>query len=350
MPTFHRLLTAAFLLALVSCGRQSTAPEQSASFPAGEIPGEVQARLDQYVIQDEDALASLAPGNFDPNDHLNDYDVYAVTYLWGAFMPVGSTPLVWDGKTWSNAVGAIRVVSDIDFEEGEEILFDSTLPGQFGWISSTARDLDGVSFLLFVKRGVVYIAPPMLTFETQPITFSIPVEELANHTSYHPVDQASGVAVFSRQIRNSPCPGGHLGGTWVFDLNTRAQGHFSGVWLSSNHEVAGVLSGRFWTDEQGHRLLSGQVSGTVTDQVIMELEGIWCLTPHLGISACPTCAGIGYFVGRWKYTDGSGVGKFAGHFGEPDLTAPTPELPFRGMWVQHCDEYAGDHTWSGVGK
>lgn len=343
------LLVTLGIPALFACSKPSTAPEQQSAVTPGEIPAEVQARLDQYVVQDEDALASLAPGQPDLSSSSGDYDVYAVTYLWGSFFPHTATPLVWDGHTSVNADAAMRVVATIDFEAGEEVAFDSTQPNMFSWVSSTGHDLDGVSFLMFVKRGVVYIVPPSLAFRSAPISFEILVDDLAHHTSYHPVDHTSGVAVFARQIKRTPCPHGYLGGKWVFDENTRTQGHFGGSWLSVDHQVEGILSGRFWTDPDGHRLFQGQVSGVVTDQVILELEGVWCLTPHLSNVLCATCGNVGYFVGRWKYLDGSGGGKLAGHFGEPNLTADTPELPFRGVWVEHCDHVAGDNNWRPVG-
>lgn len=350
MRKWFPLLVVLLVSVLFACSKQSTSPQEQAALSTGEIPSEVQARLDQYAILDEDALASLAPGHSDLTNNFDDFDVYAVTYLWGAFFPHGGSPLVWDGRTGTNAEAAMRVVTDIDFEDGEEILADSTRPFTFGWISSTLNDLDGVSFLLFVKRGVEYIVPPELAFETPPISFAIPIDDLGHHVSFHPVDHASGVAVFSRQIRNTPCPHGFLGGKWVFEGNSRTEGMFGGDWLSADHQLEGRLSGRFFTDPDGHRLLRGQVSGVVTDEVIIELEGIWCLTPHLSNVLCPTCDRIGYFVGRWKYADGSGGGKFAGHFGEPDMTTDLPDLPFRGVWMQHCDDHAGDQSWSSNDK
>ncbi len=345
MHNYSRFL---FLLvfALFACSQPSTGPEQNAAVSTGDIPAEVQAKLDTYIVQDEDALASLASTAFDESNSWSEYDVYAVTYLWGSFFPLGGGSLVWDGGTSVNAEAVMRVAAAIDFEAGEEILRDSTQPDQIQWISSTSHDLDGVSFLLLVKRGVLYFAPPELTFRTPPITFSILVDDLAHHASFHPVDHASGVAVFARQIKNAPCPHGYLAGHWTFEENTRTQGHFMGRWLARDHNAEGLLSGRFWTEPDGLRLFKGQVSGVVTDQVILEMEGTWQLTPHLTPVNCLSCRDVGYFVGRWKYLDGSGGGKLSGQFGYPDPTAATPELPFRGVWVERCDHYAGDNSWN----
>jgi hypothetical protein len=258
--------------------------------------------------------------------------------------------MTWDGHAAANAEAAIRVATTIDFEDGDEVVTDTTQPAIIGWRSSTQDDLDGVSFLLFVKRGVVYVVPPVLSFVTPPISFDIPIESLAHHVSYHPVDHTSGVVVLARQIENVPCPHGHLAGKWIFDANDRTKGEFHGEWLSADHNVEGLLSGTFWTEADGRRLMHGQVSGVLTDQVILELDGVWCLTPHLGNVACVACADVGYFVGRWKYTNGSGGGKWAGTFGEPDLTNASPELPFRGVWIQHCDRVTGDADWVSGGK
>lgn len=346
-PIFALLLVAA----LFACSQQTTAPEPvtQSTLEPGEIPAEVQAKLDEYIIADEDALITLSSTDPRLSDHNSDYDVYAVTYLWGSFFPGGTSAINWNGRTVSNAESAMRVLSTIDFEDDEDVIIDENLPAVIGWRSSTLHDLDGISFLLFVKRGVVYVAAPTLAFETTPVSFAIPIEALAHHVSFHPAGQSAGVAVFAKKIRNAPCPHGHLGGKWVFDVNDRTQGSFEGRWLSRDHNTVGLLSGRFWTTADGHRHMSGSVSGVETDEVILELEGIWKLTPHLSTAVCLSCDNIGYFVGRWKYVDGSGGGKYAGHFGEPNLSSDTPELPFRGMWKQHCDHHAGDTDWNSDG-
>jgi hypothetical protein len=322
-PIIALLLVAGIL----GCNQQTTAPEPVAgvSLEPGEIPAEVQAKLDEYIVADEDVLISLSSTDPTISDHYTDYDVYAVTYL-------------------------MRVLTTIDFEDDEDIIVDENLPAVIGWRSSTQHDLDGISFLLLVKRGVVYITPPMLAFETTPVSFAIPIEGLTRHISFHPARAGAGVAVFARKIRNTPCPHGYLGGSWIFDVDDRTDGTFEGRWFSRDHNAVGYLNGMFWTTPDGERRFSGDVSGIETDEVFMHMEGIWNLAPHLNDHDCALCAEVGYFVGRWAYVDGSGGGKVAGHFGEPNLSSDTPELPLRGIWRQHCDHLSGDTDWAGDGN
>jgi len=349
MQKQYPIIALLLVAALFGCSQQTTAPEPVAqiTLEPGEIPAEVQAKLDQYIIADEDALISLSSTDPSLSDPYSDFDVYAVTYLWGSFFPGSTSATDWNGRTISNAESAMRVLTTIDFEDGEDVIVDENMPAVIGWRSSTLHDLDGVSFLLFVKRGVVYIAPPTLAFETTPVSFAIPIEALAHHVSFHPAGNGTGVALFARKVRNAPCPHGHLGGSWVFDVNDRTQGTFDGKWFSPDHNAVGYLNGAFQTTPDGDRRFRGEVSGIETDEVFIHVEGIWNHAPHLSSVGCVSCADVGYFVGRWKYVDGTGGGKLAGHFGGPNLSSDTPELPFRGVWKQHCDRISGDSDWAG---
>lgn len=342
--------TLLLVITMLACSQQSTAPDPvtDTSGSSTEIPRAVQEQIDRYVVQDEDLLASM-DSHTDPNSNLNghDYDVYAVTFLWGTFFPNGSsTGLSWDGRTGTNAEAHMRLVTAISFEDGEDHIVEVDNPGIIAWRSFAHDDIDGISFLLYVKRGIDYFVAPHLVFESEQIDFRIPVHNLARHRSFHPVDHNNGVAVFARKIRHLPCSHGHVVGQWTFDSNDRSHGRLEGRWLDVNGNTRGHLTGSFGTTDDGQMLMRGEVSGVNTDEVILHLEGRWHFLPHLTTSTCLSCPHGGEFIARWRFSNGSGGGKVAARFGENTMTSDAASVPFRGIWKQHCDHVVTDSDWS----
>lgn len=342
-------LTLLLVMTMLACSQQPTAPDPVAdsSDPSIQLPEAVLQKLDQYVVQDEDLLASM-DSHADPNSDLltHDYDVYAVTFLWGTFFPTGSSAgLSWDGRTGTNAEARMRLVTAIAFEDDEDAIIDEDRPGVIAWRSFAHNDIDGISFLLYMKRGIDYFAAPHLVFESEQIRFRIPVADLARHHSYHPVDAGNGVAVFARKIRHLPCSHGHVSGIWSFDTNDRSQGRFEGRWLDLNGNTRGHLTGSFWTTDDGQMRMRGEVSGVFTDEVIIHLEGKWHFLPHLSTALCLTCPSGGEFIARWRFSNGSGGGKVAALFGDHTITSDMASVPFKGVWKQACDNVVTDSDW-----
>ena len=352
MTRFRVLLAILLIGSFAACSQQSTAPDPvtDTSGATTELPAEVSRAVDEYVVQNEDVLLSLNTWT-DPNltDTLWDgYDVYAVTFLWGSFFPLGpnTNPIDWTGQTSINANAFMRLITAISFESGEDEILPSTTPASIAWASFTRNDLDGVTFFLFHDRNTVYVTPPVLTFDTDPITFDVPLADLDHYAAFYPVDGHSGVVAIAKRIRRYSCPHGYLGGEWEFDANDHTRGTFAGRWFARSHQAVGLIAGRFWTDGNGARMMAGEVSGIDTDEVILELEGRWYLSPHLSNAVCLACPDIGHFQGRWRYVDGSGEGRYAGVFGDPTLATDMAQLPFRGVWRQHCDN-VGD-LWTDI--
>ena len=348
MRKWFLLPTLLLVITMLACSQQSTAPDPVADSPdaSTQLPQAVQQKVDQYVILDEDILVSMNESTHPGSDLHHDYDVYAVTFLWGTFFPHGTvTGLSWNGHTGTNAEAHLRLVTAISFERGEDAILDDDLPGVIAWRSFAHNDLDGISFLLYVKRGVDYFVAPHLLFDAEPISFRIPILNLAHHQSFHPVDASNGVAVYARKVRHLPCSHGHVGGEWVFDTADRSQGSFKGRWFDLHGNTRGLLTGLFWTTDDGHMLLSGEVSGVDTDEVIIQLEGFWRFRPHLMNAHCLACPTGGEFIARWKFVNGSGGGKVAALFGDPSITNDMVQLPFRGAWKQNCDHVVTDSDW-----
>jgi hypothetical protein len=338
------LFTALLLLAFQGCGQQSTAPEpvSSSTLGAGDVPAEVQMLLDRHAIQDDKVIADLDLVT-DPNfPSLTDtsYDVYAVTYLWGTFFPPGSANTVnWTGNTNVNVPADMRLVALFDFEPGQDSIRPTTHPGMIAWRSFTQDDLDGLSFLLFVKRTAVTVAAQTLKFETEAVEFGIPVHMLKQLNTFYHLGAHNGVAVHAHRVHYHHCPKGVLAGRWIKADLAGSAGTIEGIWATRNSDPIGHLSGHFWTDDAGNRLMEGSVSGWVTDEVILELEGTWW---YDDIRLCPMCGSShGWFEGRFKYLNGEAGGRFKAEVGWP-LSDTDLILPFRGRWRVDCPSMASD--------
>ena len=197
-------------------------------------------------------------------------------------------------------------------------------------------DFDGISFLVFLKRGVVYITPPILTFETAPITLHFDFSELVKLNALYQLEHGNALAVHARKIWPPRCPGGFIEGRWIREDNTGSHGRFEGVWMNYKGEPEGYLNGAFWTNNDGRREFDGWVSGYYTDHIIAELKGTWWYGDP---SLCVTCGqGHGWFHGHFVYANGTNRGgKVAGEFGH--FLTPTVDqaaLPLRGIWHELC--------------
>jgi hypothetical protein len=342
------LVTLLFVGLLLACSQHTTAPDSvdHAVVASDEIPSEVRQALNELVPEDSELLIRL-DAELDPNaPSLTDtsFDVYAVTYLWGTFIPMGHpAALDWSGETGVDNQ-ALRLADVIDFEAGEDSILPTLTPATIRWASFTDRDLDGISFLIFMRRNTIVSAVPILRLRTAPLTVEIPVPRLADLNVFYRVDHHNGLAIHAHKIKPRPCPRGFLRGIWDFADSTRTEGTFDGLWLDHADQPIGHLRGEFWTDtsdvaELAHpHQMRGEVTDLLTGAVIAELKGLWRIGgPHI----CLAC-GIGGFGGRFDYVDHDDYGSFRGFIGDPGVITPDLRVPFRGAWRNECDHIASD--------
>ena len=208
------------------------------------------------------------------------------------------------------------------------------------WRSISVNDFDGLTFLIFVKRGIEYFAAPRLFYDTEPMKLELLLERLEHLDAFFPAGPWSGVAVHARKLKPNHCPHGILGGRWIKDDNTGSEGRFEGIWADAHGSPIGPVAGRFWTTEGGERWLEGVVSGGTTTQVIIYLEGTWFYDdPRM----CMMCGGgHGRFIGRFMRADGDGGGKFGGEFGDWSIWPDDVDMPFAGRWRRDCANDATD--------
>ncbi len=333
-----------FLLVLfiAGCSHNSTAPDQSEKKVADnqKLPENARKILDQYLPEGLESENGEQPAYLDslPAELINNCDIYSVTFLWGdvfnTAIPSNDTT-DWSGTLSMNADGVVYVLYEIDFESGEDSVLIHNNPTFAIWISKTANDLDGLSFLVFIRRDMDYLVVPLLTFETGPITLSYTFDELVDLTAFYPVDESNGLIVYSRLIWENACPGGAIKGTWVKDGWLSDSGSFNGYWMDYLGDTVGYMNGIFWscsTNVSGK--FTGSVSGLYTDQVIAEFDGHWYYDdPRM----CPMCGeGHGVFHGQFRNLMDGRTGFMAGEFGDYSLPPDDIEMPMTGIWRFHC--------------
>jgi hypothetical protein len=315
------------------------------------MPAEVQELGTAYSLGDNGQLPDWAatPLNFAaPNLWDTSYDIYAVTYLWGHFLNVSSaneTATDWGGSLSVNGAAIVCPIFAISFEAGQDSVLPKTLPYKTEWASITSRDFDGIAFLIFLKRGVESFAAPWLTFDTPPFKLDLPFEKLVRLIAYYKVDDNNGVAIFARQIKPLICKEGLLKGEWTKVANNPDSGYFSGVWMDDSGNPTGVYAGRYWTTNDGCRLMEGWVSGYMTTQIIARMKGIWWYDDPRDCILCGE--GYGRFKGRVAFVNSHESGIFEGEFGDGSLPPDDKVMPMTGKWRLICPHSTDDNNGAG---
>ena len=333
------LLTAFFL---AGCAQEKSSPVSSENNTPQieEIPSDVSILLDQYAVEEEIDISEIAqlPADFD-NSMLSDsmYDFYIVTFLWGKLSHTSPpTDLItdWSGSLSVNGPSKVFALLPINFEHNEDSLIPEDQPFGEMWASSTQNDFDGILFLVLYDKITPTFAPQILTFDTNPIELQFDFQQLIHMQAFYQIDSINSVAVHSQKIRPIVCPEGHFAGSWIKADSSQSHGSFEGLWFSHSGDTVGYLNGSFWTNEEGHGLLAGEVSGYYSDQVIIELYGTWFYDDY---RLCPICGmGHGQFKGHFSFLENDVVGYFKGEFGNFELPPNDQIMPFHGRWHFNC--------------
>jgi len=327
------------MLAMAGCSDQLTSPGNTETeAPSPEtIPDQLQKLVDQYTptahgIPSEAQISYLDPI---PTELIDNCDVYAVTFLWGDLFNASLEPNIttdWSGRLGINGEGIVHVRYMIDFEPGEDSVLIHDNPTFAAWISYTNNDIDGLSFLVFVRRDIVDVTPPLLIFDTAPIKLEFTFRQLVKFDAFYRVDNRNGLIVHSRKIWQNVCPSGEFKGRWLKESFNPDGGHFEARWLDRWGTAIGYLSGRYWINDDNRGEWAGTLSGLVTDEVIAEMHGYWYYDDP---TLCPTCGDDhGVLVGRYKYIRG-GSGTIKGEFGY-GVSSVDIELPLTGVWRDDC--------------
>ena len=336
------VLLGIIVFALVGCGDQPTRPQPSFMTPQAQVvPTDVQKVLDRCTLSEEGLTSDPSLAAINPLSPATgpdtSYDVYAVTILWGTLLNAGTPPIPptdWTGRLWVNGVARVDVRYTIAFEPGQDSLAPPDMPSAAAWVSQTTADFDGICALVFLKRGITYITPPMLTFETNPFTVSLPFEKLEKLAAFYRVDNINGVAIMARKVSYNACPGGLIKGEWVKEDVAGSKGTFNGIWVDRWGNPVGVMAGRFWTNEDGYGEFAGYLSGVMLTVIIAEFKGTWQYDDH---RMCPICgSGHGRFLGSFRYMNENVSGEMRGEFGDFSLPVDQLKMPLIGVWRRNC--------------
>ncbi len=336
------LLCGLFTALLAGCGEQTSVP--AAPENDSQVPSEVADLLGRFAVPVDMVVndPEMQVGNSDVETPppYDNYDVYAVTILWGSLTNTatpGGTPVDWSGTLSVNGVVTIDVLHTISFENNQDVLIPTNNPAVAAWTSFAANDFDGLNCLIYVDKDIVYITAPELTFDTAPFDISYQLEELADLSEFHLVNNIHGFAISARKIYSSSCPSGLIVGEWVRDDVGGASGWFGGQWLNPDGSVFGGVAGTFTTDNNGLRTFEGVVSEGMLTVVTYRVFGTWYYDDP---TMCPLCgSGHGYFCGFYTDQNSQLKGLIKGEFGYA-ADAADNHLPLSGKWVEMCDNAA----------
>ncbi|MFQ5607868.1 MAG: hypothetical protein ACE5GA_07955, partial [Candidatus Zixiibacteriota bacterium] len=263
--------------------------------------------------------------------------------IWGTLgdgVAADTPPVDWSGGLKMNAAGMMVVRSLIDFERDQDSLLPRESKQAVRWKSITHNDFDGIHVLIFHPKNVVYIAPPVVVFGTDPAEVVMQLFALEKLDTVVRVDGHNAVAIQAHRVRVRDCPRGILGGEWV--NKNKNTGHFLGKWISSDGQLMGFLGGNFGVTDDGSRVFRGKWVG-VDGAFQAHLKGRWGYLDVGGpgpILICPTCdRRMGWFAGHFSDADGKVRGAIEGRFfprGDGAILAPHPPGTFFGRWKVAC--------------
>lgn len=327
--------------------------EEKAIAPNQTTPTPESSALNVQAIMEENTTADWSQPEASPQFQVQadsvdtSFDVYAVAFIWGRCANKWDSvavPTDWSGSLSMNAVGSMRVRHVFRFEPGQDSLLPRIDSTSVSWVSQTTRNIDGLGVFLLVKRGVVYVAEPTLSFQTAPFSINIPISGLERYNAFYRLDDHNGVVAFARKMPRRHCPSGPIFGIWHRD-STSQNGPFEGFWLHSGMPGPPMppfppnlpkVHGKFFTTDDGKHLFAGKYTDS-TGTEIGEVFGHWFYDDP---TMCPMCgSGHAQFKGRFTINGKGEVGDVHGQLGfGPGPTPNKMDMPMRGMWRFDCQK------------
>lgn len=299
---------------------------------------------------------------------------FALRVIWGK-PHLDST--VTSATDWSGSLsvsrGGVVVRRKIRFEEGQDELLPRDDRQVIEWVSQTTVHNDGLLFEVFnplhpdsiridtmvvpdtisgdsivTIDTTVFRSPLELTFDTEPLTISFSVEQLAALDTVIYVSDSSVVIFQSTKIDGELCPRGYLAGGW--GVNGSGEHVFRGVWMTYHGEVSGFVRGAWGVNDDGRQFFVGK---WISESGRFEgfVRGAWSEFLEFHADDSSFAHASGGFRGGIFNADHLPIGMLRGLFWSSDQVEAGGDSDgalrghFAGKWALACDfrPYLGDH-------
>jgi hypothetical protein len=333
------IFLAGLILAGCSGDSMTTAPQNN-NGNTTDVPKEVAELLETNTPDGEEVVIEAVAGGYDfiPDEFLDSCDIYSITFLWGSFcntMPPAVNLTDWSGKLWVNGLAYVHPHVTIDFEPNQDYIIEENIHESAAWVSYVSTDFDGIHFLVFLKKNVIYITPPWLTYESEQIKLELPFEKLNHYMAFYPTSNGQALAVLAHRVWINKCSHGTVKGRWLKDKSGLGSGSFHGHWINHLGIPIGYLDGYYWINNDNIGEFAGSITGLTTDQILGEVYGYWRYDDPRDCILCGE--GHGIFAGKFVMNESNVHGYLGGTFGDYSLPPDDLDMPFSGVWKARCN-------------
>lgn len=309
--------------------------------PVDEDPAFDDPVLEASAAREEpqaNGYAGLSPGEQTRAHALENnpaHAAYCLALLWGELdlpdtdpesdPPPAGDAVAWDGSLLVSA-GAIKVLSLVDFERGQDELLPRAARQSLAWRSTTEGDFDGLRVLVLQPPDPTgSVSYDSLTLVVGAYTRTFQVEDLAELDEL--VEFADGTELSLRGFLVdplTPAAAGFCSGRWGW-AEGDSVGTFRGHWIGGRDgALVGYMRGHYGFDDQGRAVFFGKyihLDGGFGGF----LRGEWEAS---GMEQDPIHHRHGSFHGEWVSRDGYALGRLRGHWAR---TSDGPGV-FSGAW------------------
>ncbi len=284
--------------------------------------------MEQYIADDETDDPTVTEEEAEEEEGEEGAQVYVVQIIWGNLElnsyddrerdDTDSDWIDWTGALSFSGEGVLLLRRTILFDRHDSIT-DEDDPLRIEWDSHTGPHIDGLlAELVYVpsEEGEA----PSLTFETDPVTQSISLDELDRYNEIVTIDEdGHGAAFTALRVDDNNCEEGFLHGKFHDRPNGGEEGGiFRGRYLSEFGDLQGHLRGHYGVNDGEDKVFFGKYISE-TGRFRGFLEGNY---------------GDGAFDGVWHDGTGTTEGTLNGKY----VTGEEVDSGFfQGYWMEMCD-------------
>ncbi len=283
--------------------------------------------METYVADDETEDPSVTEEGAAEEESSENAEVYIVQIIWGNLKlnsrddresgSIDSEWINWTGSLTFDGEGVLLLKRTILFDRHDSVT-DEEESSQISWRSHTGPHLDGILAEL-VYTPSEEGGSASLTFETDPATQSISLDELDRYNEIVTIDEdGNGIAFTALRIDDNDCEEGFLQGHFHDRPDDEEGGIFRGRYLTETGDLHGHLRGHYGMNDEEEPVFFGKY---ISEAGLFRgfLEGSY---------------GDGSFEGVWQDSDGTTEGTLNGKYVSGD------EIDsgfFQGFWDVLCE-------------